>query len=97
MAAQQAVQHGPKAVEVAARRGLLFAVLLRGGKAGGAEGDGVMGFAWFGVARDAKVDQQEPPVAAAQHDIGRLEVAENNRRLLLVQVGQDLAELLPPV
>src|SRR6202043_1194359 len=46
-------------------------------------------------ASDAKVDQFDL-ISTGDHDIGRLEVTENNRRILAMQVGQHAAYLLRP-
>jgi hypothetical protein len=59
-----------------------FAVLFGCGVAGQVEGDGVSDLAWFEVAGDTKVDQVEVSLGG-QHDVGGLQVAEDDSRQVL--------------
>src|SRR5258708_38599624 len=57
----------------------------------GALGSGILGLARFEETCDPKVDQVNMPVWTA-HDIARLQIAENNRGSLVVQITQHIAQ-----
>src|SRR5579884_2583019 len=86
------VQHSAQAVDVGARRRLRPAVLFWRGVAGGAEIGSISGLTGLEMTGNAEVDQVDMPIRGA-HDVRRLEVAEDDRRLLAVQVVQHGAEL----
>lgn len=57
--------------------------------------EGCGGVVWMAEAGDSEVD--EPDAAGViEHDVARLEIADEDRRIVLVQDGQDLADLVDP-
>src|SRR6266568_5916586 len=89
---EQLVQNSSQAVDIGARGGLRFTVLLRSGVPQRAEGDGIFGLAWFEMTRDAEVDQVQLALKRA-HDVSRLQITKNDWRLMRVQVIQHTTQL----
>ena len=56
------------------------------------KGMGIPGLSWFEAANDAKVDQVNVTVLCA-HNVGRLEIAEDDRRLTCMQEIKSRAQL----
>ena len=92
VAGQKLVEEDAQAVDIRTRRCLRPAILFGSGIAGRAERNGIVQLPWLEVASNAKVDQVEMAVRGA-HDIGRFEVAEDNRWLAAMQVVKHTTEL----
>src|ERR1700686_3185978 len=86
------MQGRPQAVNIRAWRRLRFSVLLGCRIACGAIGNSVFGLPCFEVAGDTKVNEKEVPLWSS-HDVGWLEVTEDDRRLIVVQVIQHGCQL----
>src|SRR6266851_6127111 len=89
---QQLVEDHTKAVDVGARGGLHFAILLRGSIAWRAKRHGIFDLAGLEMTSDAEINQVEVPFWCA-HDISRFEVPKDDGRLARVQVIQHGAKL----
>ena len=74
-----------EAVNVGLLGRLCLAILLRCGIARGAKGDSISGLPRFEVTSRAKVDQIEMAPGSA-HDVSRLDITKDDRRLARVQV-----------
>ncbi len=86
------MQQRAQAVDIALGRCLRLAVLLWRGITRRAKGHRIFRLPGLELACDAEVDQVQVSLGGA-HDIGRLEVAEDDRRLARVQVVQHVAQL----
>src|SRR5579883_334683 len=80
-----------QAVNVAAWGGLSFAILLWRGVSRRAEWHSIFDLPWLEMARNAKIDEIDL-FSRSTHNIGGFEIAENDRRLAMVQVIEDGAE-----
>src|SRR5579863_2203743 len=90
------MQNNSQAVNIGARGGLRFAILLWRGVSRGTEGNGVFRLSRLEVTRDAKIDQVDLARGGA-HDVGRFEIAKDYRWLLRVEIIQDGTELNPDI
>ena len=86
------MQRSTQTVKIRAWSRLPAAVLLRRCKAGCPEFLGIMAQTLLEDACDPEVDQVDISFRG-HHDIGRFEVTENDRRRLLVQIGECIAQL----
>src|SRR5579885_1322938 len=75
-----------------ARRCLSGSVLFWRGVSRRAEENGILRLPFFKETRNAKVDQVDVPIPLYHH-IGGLQIAEDDRRLMLMQVVQNITEL----
>jgi hypothetical protein len=82
----------PQAIDISTRGRLRFAVLFRSRVARRTERHSISRLTGREATRYTKIDQVELSCGCA-HDIGRLEITKNNRRLPLVQVVKYRAEL----
>ena len=80
---EQVVQRGPQGIDVAPGIRLPLAILLRRRIASRAEGGCVSGLPRLEQAGDAEVNELHLPISI-QHDVGRLQITEDDSRLLTV-------------
>src|SRR5216684_1973778 len=88
---EQLVEHHTKAIDIGTRCCLCPAILLWGGIAGRAEGDGISGLPWLEIASYAKVNQRHTSIRR-KHHICRFEVTKNDGWLARVQIFKHYAE-----
>ena len=79
------VSRGTQAIDIRTGSRLCFAILFGGGIARRAKGNGILGLPWFEVPSTAEVNQVEMTIRG-HHDVGRLEIAEDDRWLATVQI-----------
>ena len=91
----QVMDQRAQTVDIGARRTLRFAILLWRRVARRTERNRIMRLPRLEDAGNAEVNQEDMS-ALANHHIGGFEVAENDRRLVIVQVAQHIAQLLCP-
>src|SRR5439155_1430166 len=83
-------------IEIGSRVGLRAAVLLRRRIARAAVEQRILRGAFLESPRDPEVDQLDRAVRL-DHDVGGLHVAEDDRRLLAVEIVEHVRELHSPV
>ncbi|MNC12717.1 hypothetical protein D3C75_604420 [compost metagenome] len=87
------IQHKrPQAVQIRGRSALPAAVLLGSCEAGGAQLLRILPGSLSVAARDTEVNQHQP-ACSGQHDISRLQIAVDNRRMLPVQIRKHFQQL----
>ncbi len=82
-------------IDIGAGVSLAPAILLRRGVARRAQQQRVLRLARLEVAGDAEVDQLQRP-ARLKHDVARFQVAEDDRRVLLVEIVEHHCQLPGP-
>ena len=91
-ARQQLVKHDTQAVDIRPGSRLRLAILLWRGETRRAKSNRIPALPRSKVAGNAKIDQVQAVISGA-HNIARLHIAKDDRRLLIVQVMQHCTEL----
>jgi len=91
-AGEEVEEGGGEGVDVRAGVGLALAELLEGGVGGGAHGHGVAALTLFVGAGDAEVNELDLAIRH-EHDVGRLDVAEDDGWVLSVKEVEDATHL----
>ena len=93
---QQGVERGAQGVDIRARIGVTLSILL-GSRITRRDSLGALGRSGFGIIDlgNAKINQHRL-IIWGNADIGRLDVAVNDRWVLAVQIGEGIAHLIDP-
>ena len=92
LAREQVMQGRAERVDVRPGVGLVSSELFRRGIPDAPEQVGILHCPRLKAARDPEIDQADPTIGL-DHYVGRLEIAEDYRRLLAMQVSEDVGDL----